>query len=125
MTNPMTQAILRKINNPALAAFVEQWDEVEVLVVRVFRAGVVLPEDESVYTALRSSLLERFPRWQAQLQPYWGVTSIKGDLVQRDPFLRILSIESADGFVGDWNAMQHLPAAREALNNFLIDQIEL
>jgi hypothetical protein len=40
-------------------------------------------------------------------------------MTEQDPFLRLLAAEQASDFVGDWEAMQYLPAAREALNLYI------
>jgi hypothetical protein len=60
--------------------------------------------------------------WSAYLRPYWQKTKAAGEHTQTDPFQLVLDLEAPDAILGDWRAMQHLPAAREALNLFVRDQ---
>ena len=120
MVNPVTQAILKQIHDPDLIEFVSDWDELENLIVHVFRGKMAETSEEETYQRLRERLLAGYPRWQAGLQPYWQQSRIKGQDGISDPFLRLLSSANAADFVGNWEAMRHLPAAREALNNYLL-----
>jgi hypothetical protein len=43
---------------------------------------------------------------------------------REDPFARLLAAGAARDFAGNWAAMQTLPAAREALNRWLMDLID-
>jgi hypothetical protein len=128
--NPVTRAILMKIRDRQLPAFrdlerfVDRWDALEALVIRVYRAGEVSAADEGEYRSLRAWLARHYPRWQGVLQPYWQQARIAGESVQQDPFLALWVPSQAAGFVGDWAAMQRLPAAREALNRFLVDYLQ-
>ena len=44
------------------------------------------------------------------------------ELTRTDPFRLLLAFEHPADIRDDWNAMQHLPAAREALNRFVVSQ---
>lgn len=92
--------------------------------IRVYRAGAATSGDEATYSRDRNWLLERYPRWQTALTPYWQRTTIDGELVVEDPFEMLLSVRQAHRFVDNWAAMQTLPAAREALNEWLADVAE-
>jgi hypothetical protein len=121
MSNPVTQSILKGISDPELGAFVRGWDALEELVIHVFREKRVTEDDENLYLTLRDQLNTSYVMWEKQVEPYWSDSRVKGKLVFGDPFRRILSAGRAADFIGDWEAMRHLPAAREALNNFLLN----
>ena len=119
--NPVTRSLLQRLNDPQLSEFVARWDALEALVIRAFRGQVVTPGDEAEHNRVRTWLAQAYPRWQMALQPHWQQATIAGRAVSKDPFAHILAIERARDFVGDWSAMQTLPAAREALNRYLVD----
>jgi hypothetical protein len=121
--NPFTRAILKQVDDPELRDFVVYWDSLEFLVVRVFRAEVASQEDEAEHNRLRSWLSRNYGRWQARLTAYWRQTQVAGQPTRQDPFLFLIAAPASSQFVGNWTAMQYLPAAREALNQFLIDRI--
>jgi hypothetical protein len=123
MGNPVTQAILKKIDDPELIQFVTAWDELERLVVGVFRRKAASTSEKEMYTRLQQSLMAAYPHWQPALQTYWQHSRIKGGQAMSDPFLRLLSTRQAEDFIGDWEAMKFLPAAREALNNYLLSWV--
>lgn len=123
MVNPVTQAILTRIKDRHLIQFVSDWDELESLVVQVFRRKMVTDSEEETYFRLRKRLSNAYPNWEVALQPYWQQSRIKGQKEVSDPFLRLLTPNRAADFVGDWEAMKNLPAAREALNNYLLSRI--
>jgi hypothetical protein len=52
--------------------------------------------------------------------PFWRVANIAGEPATEDPFVYLIAKSNATEFVGDWRAKQSLPAAREALNEYLI-----
>jgi hypothetical protein len=119
--NPFTRFLLgsgRK-EDQALQTFVERWDALEALVIRVFRSKGAETADEAQYQQLRPWLKDNYPRWQERWQPYWQEALVGGLPVAQDPFQRLLTAEKAADFVGDWEAMQYLPAAREALNRYI------
>lgn len=120
--NPFTRFLSRGLRDEALAAFIERWDALEGLVIRVYRGQAAEAEDEAEYRALRGWLERQYPRWQAALRPYWRQAQVAGKAAERDPFSRLLEARTAADFVGDWEAMQHLPAAREALNQLVLNQ---
>lgn len=102
-----------------LQAFVERWDALEALVIGVYRGKEAETADETEYRELRSWLLDHYPHWQDTWQPFWQETMVGGQPAGQDPFLRLLAAEQAAGFVGDWEAMQYLPAARETINRYI------
>jgi hypothetical protein len=119
--NPFTRHLLGggKQENEALAAFIERWDALEALVIRVFRNKGAETADQTEYQQLRLWLLENYSVWQEQWQPFWQETMAGGLPAKEDPFQRLLKAEEAADFVGDWEALQYLPAARETINRYI------
>lgn len=118
--NLFTHFLKQWTDNGDLDALVEHWDRLERLVIRVYKGNVIRPEDETEYSQLQKWLQGNYPNWQATLQPHWQQAKVAGHPAGQDPFQHIFSHESATTFLGDWNAMQQLPAAREALNRLVL-----
>ena len=122
--NPFTQSLLKHLQDRQLAQFTTYWDSLEGLVIRVFKGKVASQTDQAEYQRIRAWLLEHYPRWQAALQPYWQTARVAGEYAQEDPFAFLLAVSEAAAFVNHKRALVTLPAAREALNQFLVDQIK-
>ncbi len=120
--NPFTRFLSQRLPRGPFTEFVRHWDELEALVIRVYKAGRVAPADETVFDRTWPWLQRQYPRWAKALAETWPETRIAGQIAPEDPFQRLLAAQSAAAFVGDWAAMQHLPAAREALNRYLLAQ---
>jgi hypothetical protein len=128
--NPFTRFLLQRLSgrkesqppDAGLEAFVEHWDALEALVIRVFKAKAADEADLAEHARVRAWLREHYPAWQAALAAYWPGTRAGGEPVEIDPFAWLLELERADGFVLNWAAMQMLPAAREALNAFVMGE---
>lgn len=118
--NPFTRFLSQWSQDRDLAALIARWDVVEALAVRVYKARQATAEDEAAYQAARDFLQIHYPAWAERLRPYWQQALVGGRPAQSDPFYRLLAAERAQDFVGDWEALQHLPAAREALNQLLV-----
>lgn len=122
--NPYTRSLLKELEDPDLHAWVEAWDELESLVVEVYRAQAAGPDDDRDYQRLREALRRDYESWRPALEPHWDGLKAGGEELDRDPFWALLEPERVTEFVENWQAMQTLPAAREALNNYLIERIE-
>lgn len=118
--NPFTRSLTGRARDTAFGAFVERWDAVEALVIRVYRGERATETDEAEWRSLRAHVAGEYPRWRKALDPHWRAARAAGEPASEDPFLLQLSRERAELFVGDWRAMQFLPAAREAINRLLI-----
>ena len=118
--NLFTRFLRQWSRDPDLEKLVEHCDALEALVIRVYKRGEATAADEAEYQALRGWLAANYPAWQPMLRPYWQEASVAGKPAATDPFLRLVAADSARAFVGDWEAMQHLPAAREALNRLIL-----
>jgi hypothetical protein len=117
--NPFTRFLSQWSDDTGFDEFVRQWDRLERLVIDVYRGKLAedaaQPEFEQVWPWLR----QRYPGWETTLTPYWQVTRAAGEPTQVDPFRLLLAIDNPAAIRGDWRAMQHLPAAREAINRYL------
>lgn len=122
--NPVTRSILNQVKDPRLHEFVEFWDALEGWVITAYKGKTYSAEDQAEYRRVREWLLAGYSRYEAVMEPYWRQTRAGGEPLAGDPFRFLLDISDLSGFVNNWAAMQHLPAARESLNNFLLDRVE-
>jgi hypothetical protein len=122
--NPYTQTLVKHIKDPRLVDFVVHWDLLEELVIRVYKAKSADTDDEGEYQRLRVWLLDAYPDWQAELGSYWPLALVAGQPPAEDPFAFLLAVPTASGFVSNRGALTKLPAARQALNQFITDRIE-
>ena len=120
--NPFTRFLSQWSQNRPFAEFVEQWDQLELVVVRVHRKKMPVAEAEPIFAEVWPWLRQLHWQWEEVLRPYWQQTKAAGELTQTDPFQLLLDLEAPNAILGNWRAMQHLPAAREALNRYLRDQ---
>jgi hypothetical protein len=119
--NPFTRFLSQRSTDGALAAFIEYWDRLERVVVGVYRAQLDEATAAAEYRAVWPWLRQHYPRWQAALRPHWQATRAAGQPTHVDPFALLLDIAAPADIAGDWRAMQHLPAAREAINRYLVE----
>ncbi len=122
--NPFTKALMKRLSDRELEAFVMTWDAIEALVVQVYKRGEASRNELVEYGRLRAWFREEYPRWRNGLRPHWERASIGGKPAQSDPFDDLMALPGAAHFVDNWKAMQTLPAAREALNEFLLEKVE-
>lgn len=119
--NPFSKFLSQWSTDAEFEAFRERWDELERVVVGVYRRKMTHEEAAPAFERVWPWLREAYPRWQPALEPYWRQTRAAGAPTDRDPFLIFLEKQRPADINGDWNAMQHLPAAREAINRYLLD----
>lgn len=119
--NPFTKSLVARLRSHHLRQFVERWDALEALVIRVYRSAVATEADDAEFAALKRWLIARYPEWQARLEPHWRAALRDGRPSPDDPFVFLLSPEHAAAFCGSWAHMQALPAAREALNRLILE----
>jgi hypothetical protein len=124
MANPYTKFLSADLDDNSLSSFISYWDRLESLVVSVYRNSVADREHAREFEQVWAWLGEDYPNWRSALRPYWGQAKAGGQPVEEDPFARILNVKSAADLAGDWSLMQQLPAAREALNRFVLDQTD-
>ncbi|MCW5853572.1 MAG: hypothetical protein KIT87_26135 [Anaerolineae bacterium] len=120
--NPFTRFLRsqRRTTPADLEVFIERWDRLESLIINVYRRGSVDAETEAVYADLRAWLAEHYRDWAVSLEPFWRASREGGAPPPSDPFARLLAPTSARWFIHNRPAMQALPAAREALNRYLL-----
>ena len=119
--NPFTRFLSQRSDDDAFAAFIAYWDRLERVVVGVYRAKLDEATAADEYPVVWPWLRAKYPRWEAALRPHWQATRAAGAPTQTDPFALLLAIAAPADIAGDWRAMQHLPAAREAINRYLVD----
>lgn len=119
--NPFTRYLSQWSNNHSFSDFIGYWDRLERVVIEVYRqktdVASAAPEFDEVWPWLR----EQYREWQDALRPYWQATRAAKQPTRTDPFRLLLDISNPTEIIGDWRAMQHLPAAREAINRYLVD----
>jgi hypothetical protein len=122
--NPFTKYLSQWTNDDSFLSFVERWDRLERLVIGVYRGKMDLDMAEPEFQLIWPWLRSKYLAWEEILQPYWQATRAAGDHTRIDPFRLLLGIDSPKDIPGDWRLMQHLPAAREAINRYLVDKGE-
>ncbi len=120
--NPFSKYLRQWSQNSSLDEFVEYWDRLEAVVVGVYRQKMTMAEAQAAFDEAWPWLREHYGIWEEVLRPFWQQTRAGGQPTQLDPFLLLLAFTQPEDIVGDWAAMQHLPAAREALNQFIWSQ---
>lgn len=105
--------------NGRLQSFITHWDALERLTVQVYRQKLTPEAAQTEYAHVWPWLRQHYGEWAETLRPYWQQTRTAGGPTATDPFQLLLDIPSPQAILGDWRAMQHLPAAREALNQYL------
>ena len=120
--NPFTRFLARNRPDEALRELLDHCDALEALVIRVYKGKQATPADEAEYATLRAWFQAHYASWQGRFVPYWQKVLAGGKTPEQDPVLRLLAAATAADFVGDWGAMQHLPAAREMLNQFVVGE---
>lgn len=122
MANPFTRFLSADLDDNSLISFISYWDRLESLVVSVYRNNAADDEHAPEFERVWAWLGEDYPKWQSALRPYWRQARAGGQSVEEDPFARLLKVNSPADLAGDWSLMQQLPAAREALNRFVLDR---
>ena len=120
--NPFTRFLNQWSKNRSFTDFIAHWDRLEKLVILVYREKLSPTAAEPEFAQVWLWLRQHYGEWEGVLRPYWQQTKAAGEQTQVDPFQLLLNFETPAAISGDWQAMQHLPAAREALNLFLHDQ---
>jgi hypothetical protein len=119
--NPVTVMLLDRVDWPELEAWIRRWDRLEFLYLTVYRRGSAARRQRREYRRLRRELRSGYELWRDQLREHWCTAEVDGRRLDEDPFEKLTrhAILSADRI--DWRDLQTLPAAREALNSFLLE----
>lgn len=106
----------RELDENQVEMFVANWEMLEELVTEVYSKGQVEPTDRDLFGSLKLAL-KRYHRYLAdELRPFWQQVKIAGRFLKNDPFAELLDTPGLSGFITNWDRMQMVPAAREALN---------
>lgn len=119
--NPFTKYLSQWSSDSQFAEFVAYWDQLERVVIAVYRDKMTAAAAEGEFEKIWPWLRINYPAFEVALRPYWRVTRAAGQPTAIDPFRLLIDIESPVAITGDWRAMQHLPAAREAINRYLLE----
>ncbi len=122
--NPVTGALIKELKDPEWSAFAKDWDILNDLIIEIFKQKSLSFEQQELFFEVQERLRQRYPKFAAELEPFWRAAKIKGEVITSDPFQALFGKQSAREFVENWEAMRTLPAAREALNEMLIARIE-
>lgn len=118
--NPFTAFLKQWLKNDDLSEFIAYWDRLEAVVVRVYRQKMTLDEAKPEFAQVWPWLRNHYGAWEKGLRPFWQATKAGGQTTATDPFQLLLNLQTVEEIVGHWAAMQHLPAAREALNQYVL-----
>lgn len=122
MPNPFTRFLSSEVDDDSLIAFIDYWDRLEALVISIYKNDAAGSDDEREFEKVWPWLTENYPVWRSDIRPYWSQFATGGELEREDPFARLLAAPSAADIAGDWTLMQALPAAREALNLYVLEK---
>jgi hypothetical protein len=122
--NPVTARLAAGIEDDELLGFIRLWDQLERLVVEVYRGGRATRSQRAFYKSLRKQLSRAYPRWEPDLAGYRLELQAAGSITHGDPFGRILAVRHADEFFQTRTPIELLPDARQTLNHFLLDLID-
>ena len=122
--NPFTKFLSQFLKSASndIATFIGHFDQVENLAISVYKRKAIAPKDTKTFENSFRWLQTHYPDWEEQLASYWPPTLVGGKPAPMDPFRRLIYVEGPESFIDDWEALQYLPAAREALNQYLVDQ---
>lgn len=121
--NPFTNFLRQWNPDTNLDEFIRYWDTLERVMVAVYRKKTTPVAAEAEFYRVWLWLRQQYDEWEGVLRPYWKQTLVAGMPTQTDPFQLLLDIPNPQAIGGDWRAMQHLPAAREALNQYILNQM--
>ena len=122
--SPFTKFLQRGREDANFDRFVSYWDRLERLTIQVYKGQIdaASAQAEVEFAQVWPWLRQSYGHWQDELESCWRQTRAAGAQTKVDPFLLLLAVNSPMAIIDNWRAMQHLPAAREALNQYLLQQ---
>lgn len=120
--NPVTRHLLDRIDDPELADFALAWDELEEVIVEIYRTAASTPSLRQAFDQRRSSCARLHPQFRAALVPHWQAAQREGRALSRDPFDRVFLLTGAAEVIDNLELLRDLPPAREALNGLLLER---
>jgi hypothetical protein len=121
--NPVTRSLLQQIGDQKLEVFAQEWDALEGLIIAINRQNSLSFAQQEEFFQIQARLRESYRPIENELSQFWRNAKIKGELLAADPYSKLIEAASAQEFLGNWPAMQTLPAAREAFNQMLMGRI--
>ncbi len=126
MPNPFTKSIARLLGRspqrPELDALITHCDAIEALVIQIFRNKFASAEDERAFAAAAAGVRDAYAGLAGKLDPLWRQALIGGRPASHNPFTYWADLPGAAACVDNWQAMQTLPAMREALNELILKE---
>ena len=116
MGNPFTRFLNQSNPDEAFKRFTADWDDLEGLLIDVFRSAAASAEDHARWREITGRLAVSLPRAAEKLSPYRTETGDRGIEVFED----ILSLRSVAEIVGNRATLQKLPDAREIINRSIL-----
>lgn len=110
----------RGTDEKEIKAFIANWEILEELVEEVYFKGEVEPTDRHLFGSLKLAIKRYYLQLADELKPFWMQVKIAGKLLRNDPFAELLDTPGLSAFLTNWDRMQMVPAAREALNLMLV-----
>ncbi len=124
MANPFTNSLSRRLDDDAFKEFIAYWDRLELLTIHLFKTGVDDAGDGDEFDKVFTWLKNNYGHFRQRLRPFWQQTSVGGQLIEDDPFRTILNVNNVADIPGNRSMIRLLPAAREALNRHLLDELD-
>jgi hypothetical protein len=122
--NPFTKSIARLLGQgaqrPALDALIAHCDVIETLVIQIFRTKQTSAEDARAFAAAATGARDAAMQLADRLDPLWRKSLIGGVPAAHNPFTYWAALSGTAACIGNWEAMQTLPAMREALNELIL-----
>lgn len=120
--NPFSKYLRQWTTDANFDTFVDDWDRLESLVISVYRGRLSENDSAAEFSKIWPILRTEYPKWKEILRPYWKDVLAGGKPVGADPFRTLLAMTGPADISGNWEAMQILPAAREAINRYLANR---
>lgn len=109
-----------RVDQKEIDLFIANWEMLEELVTDVYSKGQVDPTDRDLFGSLKFALKRYYRLLAEELKPFWRQVKVAGKLLKNDPFAELLDAPGLSAFLTNWEAIQKVPAAREALNLMLV-----
>ena len=108
------------IDERQIMTFAANWEILEELVADVYAKGQVDPKDRDLFGSLKLALKRYYRSLAEELQPFWQQVKVAGRALTKDPFAELLDTPGLTTLITNWEVMEQVPAAREALNLILV-----
>jgi hypothetical protein len=124
--NPFTKSIARLLGQgsqrPALDALILHSDVIETLVIKIFRGKQATADDALTFARAAAGACDAYSQLTDKLDPLWRKAIIGGQPAPHNPFTYWAALPGAAACIDNWEAMQTLPAMREALNELILQE---